>query len=245
MTHESWTHCFCATGGVSSTQGVSKMRRPLSRRLLSQELLLLGSVSGDGLRPTDLPRESSRHRSMSSFRTRQTVSHGVPRSSGALDVGGRERVARLAHLRGIRPGVDRHRTAFVCTRSDRSRSGSEPVRAGLHHHRPLPVAVSLGAVPPAQSRRQNAHAARPARQHPHVYPHYRRQSARRQHPRRNSAGGGRVLRDGSRLHRFRAPLSLHALLRIFRRAHQRERLAPTPAILIRQTKSAACDPITP
>ena len=37
---------------------------------------------------------------------------------------------------------------------------------------------------------------------------------------RNSARGGRLLRDGSRLHRFRASLSLHALLRIFRRAHK-------------------------
>src|SRR3990172_9771625 len=101
MTHESRTHRLCATGGASSTQGVSKMRRPLSRRLLSQELLLLGSVSGDGVRSVDLPGKLARHRGMSSFRARQTVSHGVPRSSGALDVGGCERIARLAHLRGL------------------------------------------------------------------------------------------------------------------------------------------------
>jgi len=94
------------------------MRRPVSGRLLSQELLLLGAVSGDGLRSTDLPREPSRHRSMSLFRARQTVSQGVPRPSGSLDVGGRERVARGAHLRGLRPGVDRYRTALVCARSD-------------------------------------------------------------------------------------------------------------------------------
>jgi hypothetical protein len=38
--------------------------------------------------------------------------------------------------------------------------------------------VPLGEIPQAQSRRQDAHAAAgPARQHPHVYQHHRRQGA--------------------------------------------------------------------
>jgi hypothetical protein len=57
--------------------------------------------------------------------------------------------------------------------SDRCGSGSESVRAGLDHHRPVPFAVSLGQVSQAQSRRQNAHAAGPTWQHPHVYQYYR------------------------------------------------------------------------
>src|SRR3989338_8751072 len=77
MTHESRTDRLCATGGASSQQGVSKMRRPLSRRLLSQEFLLLGSVSGDGICPTDLPGKLARHRSLPSLRAWQTLSHGV------------------------------------------------------------------------------------------------------------------------------------------------------------------------
>src|SRR3990167_8406174 len=40
MTHESRTKRLCSTGGVSSQPGVSKMRRPLSRRLVPQEFLL-------------------------------------------------------------------------------------------------------------------------------------------------------------------------------------------------------------
>ena len=92
----------------------------------------------------------------------------------------------------------------VCPRSDGRRSGAEPVCSGFDHHRSVPVAVSVGEVPPAQSRRQDAHAAGPARQHSHVYPHYRRQGARREHPRRDHAGGRGLLRHGSRLHRFRA-----------------------------------------
>ena len=38
-----------------------------------------------------------------------------------------------------------------------------------------------------KGRRQDAHPAGPARQHSHLYPHYRRQSARRKHPRRDHA----------------------------------------------------------
>src|SRR5215469_6101420 len=71
---------------------------------------------------------------------------------------------------------------------------------GLHDHRPLPLPVPLGQVPCAQSCRQDAYDAGPARQHSHVYPHYQRQSARREHSRRDHAGTRRVLRDGSRLY---------------------------------------------
>jgi Domain of unknown function (DUF4372) len=39
-----------------------------------------------------------------------------------------------------------------------------------------------------------------ARQYPHVYPHYRWQSTRREHPGRDHAGGWRVLCHGPRLH---------------------------------------------
>ena len=66
----------------------------------------------------------------------------------------------------------------------RRRLEEQPLRTGLHDHRPLSVVVPVGQVPPAQGCHQNAHAAGSARQHPHIYQHYRRQSARCQHPRR-------------------------------------------------------------
>src|SRR6266481_424051 len=106
-------------------------------------------------------------------------------------------------------------------------SGAQSVRVGLDHHRSLPIAFSLGPVSPTQSRREDAHTARPARQYPHVYPHHRRQSARRQHPRRDRSLSRRVLCHGSRLYRFRSPLLLHTLLGIFRPAYQRECLTAT------------------
>jgi len=57
-------------------------------------------------------------------------------------------------------------------------SGAESVRVGLDHHRSLPDFVSLGPVSSTQGRGEDAYAAGPARQYPHVHPHHRRQSAR-------------------------------------------------------------------
>ena len=70
----------------------------------------------------------------------------------------------------------------LCARSDRRRFGSESICVGLHHHRPVPILVSVGEVSQTQSRCQDAYVVGPARQYPHVYQHYRGQSARREHP---------------------------------------------------------------
>ncbi len=78
---------------------------------------------------------------------------------------------RLADLCRFRPGLDSHRAALVRPRSDRRGSRSKSLRSGLDHHRPVPLAVPVGQVPPAQGRREDAHAVGPAGQHPHVYPH--------------------------------------------------------------------------
>jgi IS4 transposase len=45
-----------------------------------------------------------------------------------------------------------------------------------------------------------------------------------------SAGGGRVLREGSRLHRLRAAVRADAQRGLLRGAHQIERLAPAPLL---------------
>ena len=55
-----------------------------------------------------------------------------------------------------------------------------------------------------------AHAARPARQHPDLPPHRRRQVLRQRHPGRDRARGRRHLRDGPRLRRLRPAVSARA-----------------------------------
>jgi Domain of unknown function (DUF4372) len=53
---------------------------------------------------------------------------------------------------------------------------------GLYDHRPVPIFISVGEVSQTQSSRKDAHLVGPTRQYPHVYPYYRWQSTRREHP---------------------------------------------------------------
>jgi hypothetical protein len=88
---------------------------------------------------------------------------------------------------------------------------SELFRGAAREHRqnaPVPVAVSMGALSLHQGG-EDAHAARSARQHPELHPHFRRQVARRSRPRSAAARSGRHLCHGSRLRRFHAPYVLH------------------------------------
>ena len=55
-------------------------------------------------------------------------------------------------------------------------------------------------------RGQAAHPARPARQHPELYPHLGRQTPRREHPRPDRLRSRKFLRHGPGLHRLRPAL---------------------------------------
>ena len=220
MVHEPRPHRVRPVDQLPSGSRVPSLRKPLRRGSQMAQLLRLGSVPIDGFRPADLPRKPPRYRSVPAFAFRQALPHGIPLPGGALDTGRRQRIARLEDLCRFRPSLDSHRAALVRPRSDRRRSRSNPLRSGLDHHRPVPLAVPVGQVPPAQGCCEDAHAAGPARQHPHVYPHYRRQNARRQHPRRDRPRARRLLRHGSGLRRFRTPLRVHPLLVVLRRANQ-------------------------
>ena len=62
MRHEFWPHCIFTIDRLSSGSRVSSVCQSLPWRSPSAGVLLLGSVSGDGLRSTDLPRELAGHR---------------------------------------------------------------------------------------------------------------------------------------------------------------------------------------
>ena len=184
----------------------------LPRRFLSEKFLLLGSVSCDGIRPADLSGKPPRHRDVPAFDARQTLPMGfrgrVARST--LDANeSRDRI--YADFAQVLIGMARP----ICPRPDRCGLGPDSVRSRLDNNRPLPVAVSVGEIPQAKVRREDAHAAGSARQYSHVHPHYWRQSARHQHPRRDRPGGRRVLRHGSGLRRFRHASSCSALCSSF------------------------------
>src|ERR1039458_8841284 len=86
---------FLRVDRPSPSPGVSEMRGPLRRSSSAEEAFLLGSVLGDGLRATDLPREPAGHRSLPPIRDRETLSPGVSRHGGAQHSGRRQRNTRL------------------------------------------------------------------------------------------------------------------------------------------------------
>src|ERR1017187_1851092 len=89
MGREPGTNRILSVVGLSAGSRVPPLCGPLRRRCATAGLLLLGSVSGDGLRPTDLPGRPSRHRSMPAIFGRQAVPHGLPRPRVTLHVGRR------------------------------------------------------------------------------------------------------------------------------------------------------------
>src|SRR2546430_5829316 len=200
MPHELWPNRIFTADQLPSRSRVSSLCRPLRRGPPTAGVLLLGSVSDDGLRSVDLPRKPSRYRGVPSLPAGETLPPGLPRSRVSLDAGRCQRESRLAHLRRFCPSADRYCATVVCSRSNGRRSRVKSLRLGLHHDRSLPLAVSVGSIPQAQGRRQDAHAARPSRQYPHLYPRYRGQTARCEHPRRVPSRSRSILCDGPRLH---------------------------------------------
>src|ERR1035437_5845460 len=78
------------------------MWHSLRRRCAAARLLLLGSVSVDGLCPTHLPGWPSRYRSVPAIAGRQTLPHGFSWPGGTLHTGRRQLVASLASRRARR-----------------------------------------------------------------------------------------------------------------------------------------------
>lgn len=151
MRDERWPHGVCATARASASQGIPQVREPLRRGTLREKLLLLGSVFGYGLRAIDLSRESAGHRNLLARGGRQTLSLGFSNQCGALDAGGRQRVARLENFCRLRANADSHGARALCPRSDGRRSGTESVRAGFDHHRFVSGVVSVGALSATQA----------------------------------------------------------------------------------------------
>jgi hypothetical protein len=108
---------------------------PLRLRPLRKRLLPLGLVSGNGLRATDLSRESARGLDVFACGRRQAAPRRAPYRRGALDSEGRRLLVRLANLCQLRAKVDCDRASAVCQRADGRRSRTVPVCSGVDHRR--------------------------------------------------------------------------------------------------------------
>ena len=117
---------------------------------------------------------------------------------------------------------------------------ADGLRARFDDHRLVLELVSVGQVSPPQRGGQAAHAARPARQHSLFCAHFPRENARCDRARPTADRAGRVLRDGSRLRRFPAAVSLHARRGVLRDARQTEPRLHAPRASRRSTRRRAC-----
>src|SRR3990167_4818537 len=191
-----------STDGLCFLLRISPLRTALSRQLQNQELFLLGAVSHHGVCPTDLSRESQRYRSVSASPTRQALSHGHSQSDFSQYPGPRQSGPRLENLRRLCTCAHPIGARPLPQRTFRRRAQSNRLRSRCYHYRSVPVAVSLGSVPPPQICRQTAHLAGSSRLHSHRGDCDRRTDSRSQHPRPTLLGSRRHLPDGSRLSRF-------------------------------------------
>src|SRR5262245_32738580 len=203
-TDEFWPNDLCTTNGLSSYLRVSPLRRTLPRQLQTQELLLLGSISVHGLRATDLSREPARYRSLSACESNQALSSGHSRSRFTQYACECQLSARLAHLRRLRASAHQYRPPALSQRRLRHCPGTNRLRAGRHHHRFVPIVVSVGLLSPSQRRCQTAHPARPPWQYSNGRHYYSRPDSRCPSARRAYLRAGRFLCDGSRLPRLSA-----------------------------------------
>lgn len=92
------TNRVCSTHQFLFSQRVQSLRLAIPRQQECALILLLGSVTGNVVRPTDLLREPSRHRSLASGTTRKAVPQRHRWPSETIHVGRCQREPRLENL---------------------------------------------------------------------------------------------------------------------------------------------------
>src|SRR5919197_377264 len=193
---------LCSTDGLCSRVRISLLCRALPRQLQNQELFLLGSVSHLGLCSIDVSREPQRYRGVSASGAHQALPYGHSQSDFAEHFGQCQSDSRLENLCRFCPCAYPISARPLPRGALRTRTQLNGLRAGCHHHRPLPLAFSLGAVSPKKIGCQTAHFIGSARQHSYSDHHHRRTDSRSQYPRPALLGSGCHLPDGSRVSRF-------------------------------------------
>src|ERR1700689_3028489 len=114
--HERRKDAVLTTDGLPALEHVCADRHALSRRSLGADLSMYRAIPGNGIRPTDLPRELARYRGVPVGSAREALAYGLSRTGQAFDARGCEPGPRLANLRGVRAAADRTGPAAVCGR---------------------------------------------------------------------------------------------------------------------------------
>ncbi len=197
---------FFSGDAASSLASFSSHCSALRRRLQGQVVPLCRPLPGHGLCTVDLSRELARYRSLPTGHEIQALPHGhslhgLPQQSVQC-----QREARLAHLCRVCPSAYRRSAPPVHRRGPGSRPERDRLCLGLHDHRPVPLGLPLGALPPYQGGDQTAYLAQPARRHSRVRSDLGRKTARCPRLGPPDSLSRCLLHHGSRIPGFRAPV---------------------------------------
>jgi hypothetical protein len=111
---EPWQDLVRASDGLSALEDFPPYRSTTPCGPPDANAVVCRTVSRDGVCTADLPREFARYRSVSEFAGEQALPYGADAACGSIDLGRRQRAARLAHLRRVRPAPDCQGTRLVC-----------------------------------------------------------------------------------------------------------------------------------
>ncbi len=103
----------------------------------------------------------------------KALPHGFRWEGVAQHVSGCQREARLENLSRFCSRAHQHRATVIRERRTRCGSRRDGLCLGFDNHRPVPVDVSLGALPEGKGRGQTPHSLRSSRKHTDLYPYIR------------------------------------------------------------------------
>src|ERR1700739_4277079 len=144
---ERWQDPFRSVDGVSALEDFRPDRCAGWWRRSGAYAELRRAIPGYGICPTDLPGEFAGYRDVPVRSGVEALPHGLARTDSALDAGRCQRIARLAHLRGSGPAVDRAGEEAVRHGGSWSGPNQFGLRLGFDNHRPVPVGLSVGSLP--------------------------------------------------------------------------------------------------
>src|SRR5213593_2218523 len=222
ITLEPRSNRVCPTHQLCFAQRIQSLRDALRWQQESAFVLLLGSVSHYGFRPTDVSRKLTRHRSLSRCAAPQALSLRLQWTNQAFHPGRRQRETRLAHLPRLRAESDSNSTSTLRSFRLRTGVGSHRLCLRRHDYRSLSVALSLGQIQAAQSGNQTTYPAGNSQRYACLYCHYQRRCPRSKPARRTPPRAWFFHCHGSRLRRFPASLPTTYGTRFLRHSHQRQ-----------------------
>ena len=192
----------CSIDGALAIAYVPPVCSQIPKSISNTQVFASRSISQYGLRTTDLPRESARHRNLSACSPGQALSPRHSWQHRTQHASQCQRIPRLQNLRRLRDEIDPNRPQTLRQRPLCGGVGADGLCTRHHHHRSVLERIPLGAVSQSQGCRQAAYAARFARQYSHLYSYQQRQDARGQCTRYSDTRSWQFLPHGSRFYRL-------------------------------------------